>query len=175
MSATKHELESFIATWEMEAKNAVRMLEALPPDKYDYRPDMTGRSLGELAWHLAEIDAYMTFGVESGSFDLTSKPPNLERPREIKAILPGYRRIHEDAVVRVNKLKPSDLDRKLKFFNGEMMRVGDILWGALLHHLIHHRGQLALMNRLAGGRTPGIYGPNREETAAMRAAAQAKA
>ena len=34
-------------------------------------------------------------------------------------------------------------------------------------HGIHHRGQLSLMCRLAGG--PGLYGPNREKTAAMRA------
>ncbi len=175
MSATKHELESFITTWEMEAKNAILMLEALPPDKYDYRPDMSGRSLGELAWHLAELDGYITHGIENGSLDAASKPPNIERPREVKGLAPGYRRVHEDAVARVNKLKPADLDRRIKFFNGDMMRVGDMLWGALLHHHIHHRGQLGLMNRLAGGRTPGLYGPNREETAAMRAAAQAKA
>jgi len=35
-------------------------------------------------------------------------------------------------------------------------------------HEIHHRGQLSLMCRLAGGTPSGIYGPNREETAAMR-------
>ena len=174
MATSKHELEQFIATWDMEAKNTLRMLESLPADKYDYRPDMSGRSLGELAWHLAETDAYMTYCIEVGGFDLGKKPPNIERPREVKALAPGYARVHGDAMARVSKLKPSDFDRKMKFFTGEEMRVGDILWGALLHHLIHHRGQLCLMNRLAGGKSPGLYGPNREETAAMRAAAQAK-
>ena len=174
MPASKHEFEQFLATWEMEAKNTLRMLESLPADQYDYRPDMSGRSLGELAWHLAETDGYMTYGLETGSFDFGMKPPNLDRPREVKALAPGYARVHEEAVARVSKLKPADFDRKLKFFTGEEMRIGDILWGALLHHLIHHRGQLCLMNRLAGGKSPGLYGPNREETAAMRAAAQAK-
>jgi uncharacterized damage-inducible protein DinB len=41
----------------------------------------------------------------------------------------------------------------------------------IILHSVHHRGQLALMCRLAGGHTPGLYGPNREETAAMRAQA----
>jgi uncharacterized damage-inducible protein DinB len=39
---------------------------------------------------------------------------------------------------------------------------------------VHHRGQLALMCRLAGGQAPGLYGPNREEMAAMRAKASAQ-
>jgi len=50
------------------------------------------------------------------------------------------------------------------------MRSGDILWFVLLHHQIHHRGQLVLLCRLAGGEAPGLYGPNREAMAAMRAA-----
>jgi uncharacterized damage-inducible protein DinB len=38
-----------------------------------------------------------------------------------------------------------------------------------LFHLIHHRAQLSLINRMAGGKSPGMYGPNREEMAAMMA------
>jgi len=53
------------------------------------------------------------------------------------------------------------------------MSIRDILWGAVFAHGIHHRGQLSLMCRLAGGAAPGLYGPNREEMAAMRAGARA--
>ncbi len=35
-------------------------------------------------------------------------------------------------------------------------------WDAIVVHGIHHRGQLTLMCRLAGGQAPGLYGPNRE-------------
>jgi uncharacterized damage-inducible protein DinB len=48
------------------------------------------------------------------------------------------------------------------------MVLRDILWGAILMHLVHHRGQLSLTCRLAGGTPPGIYGPNREEMTAMQ-------
>jgi uncharacterized damage-inducible protein DinB len=51
------------------------------------------------------------------------------------------------------------------------MPIRDILWGMIISHGIHHRGQLTLMCRLAGGQAPGLYGPNREESAAMRAGA----
>jgi uncharacterized damage-inducible protein DinB len=165
-----NELEMFLSAWEREAANTVKLLKALPPSQYDFRPDAGGRSLGELAWHLAEGDAYMSFIVERGEFTTHEKPPNIERPRTIEALAPGYERVHREAVARIRKLMPIDFDRAIPFFGGPMT-IRDILWQAIIAHGIHHRGQLSLMCRLAGGATPGLYGPNREETAAMRASA----
>jgi uncharacterized damage-inducible protein DinB len=166
MSST--ELQKFIDEWEMEAARTTALLRTLPANQYDFRPDAGGRSLGELAWHLAEIDAYMTVGVAAGTFDFSAKIPGLERPRNVEALAPGYERIHREAVARVRHLTADDVQRVIPFIGDRKMRVGDILWRVILHHLIHHRGQLALMNRMAGGKTPGLFGPNREEMAAMR-------
>jgi uncharacterized damage-inducible protein DinB len=164
-----NELETFMKTWERETEGTLKLLRALPPTQYDFRPDADGRSLGELAWHLAEGDAYMSYGVENGGFDMGAKPPNIERPRTVEALAPGFERIHKDAVARIQKLKVEDLDRSIPFFGGRVVTIRHILWDSIIAHGIHHRGQLALMCRLAGGQCPGLYGPNREETAAMRA------
>jgi uncharacterized damage-inducible protein DinB len=91
----------------------------------------------------------------------------MKRPREVRQLAPGYRQIHEDAVARLAGLDPGQLDQELPFAD-RRMTLRDILWGAMLMHLVHHRGQLSLMCRLAGGTPPGIYGPNREEMAAMQ-------
>jgi uncharacterized damage-inducible protein DinB len=171
MEDSMNELETFLSTWDREAESTVKLLRSLPASQYEFRPDAAGRSLGELAWHLAECDAYMSYGIEKGGFAMESRPPNIERPRTVDALAPGYERIHREAAARIRKLKPEDLDRSVTFFTGQPMRVRDILWGATLMHAIHHRGQLALMCRLAGGTPPGIYGPTREEMAAMRAKA----
>jgi uncharacterized damage-inducible protein DinB len=165
-----NELEMFLDSWDREAANTVKVLEALPPAQYDFRPDAGGRSLGELAWHLAEGDAYISYGIERGEFTMNAKPPDIERPRTVEALAPGYERVHRDAVARIRKLKPEDLDRTIPFFVGAMT-IREMLWSAIMAHGIHHRGQLTLMCRLAGGQAPGLYGPNREEMAAMRAGA----
>lgn len=165
------ELERFLALWDTEAEKTASLMRALSADQYDFRPDAGGRSIGEMAWHLAEGDAYNSFGIESGGFDPGMKPPGITRPRTVAELAPGYERIHADAKARIRKLRPEDMERKIKYFDGNEMSIVDILWNGLLLHLVHHRGQLAMLCRLAGGVSPGMYGPNREEMAALRAAA----
>jgi uncharacterized damage-inducible protein DinB len=170
--AAMNELDRFRAVWEMEAGLTIELLEALPDGQYDFRPDPGGRSLGELAWHLSEIEGYISYGVKEGAVTFQPGPPNLQRPREVRLLAPGYRRVHEEAAARLAGLTEDRLDREIPFADRRML-LRHILWGAMLSHLIHHRGQLSLMCRLAGGTPPGIYGPNREETAARQQRMQA--
>jgi len=163
------ELQMFLGVWDAEAQKTLTLLRALPAGQYDFRPDPGGRSLGELAWHLAEADAYVSYGIEQGTFARGTKPPGIERPKSIEALAPGYERVHADAVPRVRRLAPEDLDRQLTYFDGRTLSIRDLLWSAMLFHNIHHRGQLSVLCRLAGGTAPGMYGPNREERARLRA------
>lgn len=169
---SRNELERLIDLWDREAEKTVKLMRALPQTQYDFRPDAGGRSLGELAWHLAEGDAYMSLMIEIGEFRMDARPPNIERPRSIDALPSAYERVHGEAVARLRKLTPEDLDRQIPFFSGPTT-IREIVWGSIIAHGAHHRGQLSLMCRLAGGQTPGLYGPNREESAAMRAGAPA--
>jgi uncharacterized damage-inducible protein DinB len=164
------ELDTFLQTWDGEAKKTLALLRALPADSYDFRPDTGGRSVGELAWHLAEGDAYTSQLVEKGSLDPSVRLPGLERPREVAALAPGYERVHAEAVERVRRLTADDLGRRVRYFDGSERPIASILWEGILFHHIHHRGQLSVLCRLAGGASPGCFGPNREETAAMKAA-----
>jgi uncharacterized damage-inducible protein DinB len=38
----------------------------------------------------------------------------------------------------------------------------DFLW-MILHDQIHHRGQMTVYSRIAGGTVPSIYGPSADE------------
>jgi uncharacterized damage-inducible protein DinB len=168
------EVTRFLNVWEQETQKTIGLLKCLPHDQYDFRPDAGGRSLGELAWHLAESDAYITHGIERGQFDFGVKPAGIERPKKVEELAPAFERIHRDAVERVKRLKPEDLDRPLSFFALGEMPIRDLLWNLVLMHNIHHRGQLVLMCRLAGGTPTGVFGPTREQMAAMKAGAAAR-
>ena len=164
-----NEVDTFRTAWNAEAQDTLRLLETLPTDQYDFRPDPKGRSIGEMAWHLSEIDACLSFGIALRQFRFEDEPPDLRRPREIKLLAPGYRRVHEQAVARLESLRDDQLEDSVTYFDGRRLTIRHVLWSELLHHLIHHRAQLVLLCRMAGGTPPGLYGPNREEMQAIRA------
>ena len=170
----KNELDHFFDTWDWEARGTANVLRAIPSDQYDFRPDPGSRSMGELAWHFAEIDGYFSRFVADGKMDWGTKYPGMERPRTVEALAPGYEKIHAEAVERLRSLKPEDLDRKMEFFDGQMLSIRQLLQGPILRHAIHHRGQLTIMLRMVGAVVPSVYGPNREQTVEMKAAAAAK-
>lgn len=64
----KDELRTFREIWERESAKTKSLLESLPRDAYDFRPDPEGRSLGEMAWHVAEPEAHGSFAIERGGF-----------------------------------------------------------------------------------------------------------
>jgi len=164
------EIDSFLETWDAEARRTADVLRHLPADKYDFRADPKGRSIGELAWHLAELDGYIPHGIHRGSLATGEKPEGIARPRTIAELAPGYESIHRAASDKLRSMGDLDFDRAIPFFDGKPLPIRRLLWDAMIHHSIHHRGQLVLMTRLAGGTPPGLFGPTREETEAMKAA-----
>jgi uncharacterized damage-inducible protein DinB len=168
----QNELEYFLTQWARETSGTVALLSALPPNQYDFRPDAGGRSIGELAWHLAEVDAYTTLGIARGEFRFDVKPPHIARPGTVQELAPAFRLVHEDALARVAQLDAADMDRAITYADGSLWTVRDLLWRKLLLHAIHHRGQLMQLCRLAGGVPPALFGRRREETL-LRAAASA--
>lgn len=157
-----NELILFIDLWDAEAVKTINLFRALPLDGYDFRPDPDARSLGEMAWHIAEVDGYGPWSIEQGGFSRESRPPGLERPRAIEELAPAYERVHRDAIERVRKLTPDDLDRAIPFVNGQPITIRHVLWTFMLLHQIHHRGQLVLLMRNAGGTPVPMYGWTRE-------------
>ena len=166
----KTELTAFLTEWERETRGTRLLLHGLPTDSYDFTVDPQGRTLGQLAWHLAEAEAYASLGVAQRKFEFAVKPAHIERPRTIEALAPAFEIVHAEAFKRVAQLDPAHLDQKMQYVDGSQWTLAQLLWNKLLFHLMHHRGQLVLLARLAGGKTPQLHGKTRDQATTRRVA-----
>jgi uncharacterized damage-inducible protein DinB len=95
----------------------------------------------------------------------------IEKCHSVKALTDAYKKYSDELV---NSIKTNWTDANLqeeKNMYGETWKNGYTLQ-VLYVHQIHHRGQLTVLMRLAGLKVPGVYGPSKEEWAAMGMAAQ---
>jgi len=98
-----NELEMFLAAWDREAASTVKLLRSLPATQYDFKPDPGGRSLGELAWHLAEE-------LGNGTKKKKKKKKDGDEPERIRRVT--FNEITKRAVEEAFE-HPRDIDQNL--------------------------------------------------------------
>jgi uncharacterized damage-inducible protein DinB len=145
------------------------IIEAIPGDKGDYRPDGVARSALELAWHIAATEMRFMDALAAGEFDLSPSP----LPGSIKnsGDLAGW--YADNFEQRSEKLKKLSNEQLLKMvdFRGMFQLPAVMYLGLLLHHTVHHRGQLSTYLRPMGAKVPSIYGESYDAAEARKAAA----
>lgn len=158
-------MKAFLADWKHEAESTEKVLAALTDASLAQRVGPDDRTLGRIAWHVAATIPEM---MSLTGLPLTHLP---ERPPAKAAeILAAYRGASTAFVAAVSsKWKDADL-AVLDEMYGEKWPRGMTLAG-LVHHQIHHRGQMTVLMRQAGLRVPGVYGPAREDWPSMGMAA----
>ena len=152
------ERNSFFEIWDREAPKFDSVMDALPTDRLDYRPDPRSRSAAELVAHLAREQEMLTQMMNEGKIDYRDPVP--EDFGEMRAL---WKKSTRELRERLKNLDDDGWNRPVKFFmNGKQINetsTHEMLWGFLLD-MVHHRGQLSTYIRPMGGRVPSIYGPS---------------
>lgn len=146
------------------------IIEAIPLDKGDYRPDAISKSAMELAWHIIATEMRFMDAVPAGAFDFTPRP----RPDSIKNSADLSAWYGENFDLRCGKLTDLSSEQLLKIvdFRGMFQLPAVMYLNFLLHHTIHHRGQLSMYLRPVGAKVPSIYGESYDAAEARKAAQQ---
>lgn len=156
--------EFFAKRWASEHTAFVRVMQALPNEKLDYRPHPRSRSAAELVWLLTLEEAAGNELIDTGQIDWKEPPP--PAPPSLDEMIGAYQRHHGDLGARLNRVDDALWERKAKFIvNGQSVMedtVGEFFWISLLD-AIHHRGQLSAYIRPMGGKVPSIYGPSADD------------
>jgi uncharacterized damage-inducible protein DinB len=143
------------------------VIEAMPIDKGDYRPDPVAKSALELAWHIVGAEHRFMVAVINGAFDFT----NTGMPADLKTsadVARWYAETFSKDIDRLSALGPDELLKSVDFRGIFQLPAVLYLHTAQIHS-IHHRGQLSTFLRPMGGKVPAIYGESYDSAQAKRA------
>jgi uncharacterized damage-inducible protein DinB len=143
------------------------VIAAIPLDKGDYRPDEISRPALELAWHITATEMRFLDAIAAGAFDLSPRPLP-DTVRNSADLVSWYVANFEPRVDALAKLSPAQLT-KIVDFRGMFQLPAVMYLGFILHHSVHHRGQLSMYLRPMGAKVPAIYGESYDSAAARKA------
>jgi uncharacterized damage-inducible protein DinB len=146
------------------------VIEAIPQNQGDYRPDGISKSAMDLAWHIAVTEMRFMDALPAGEFDFSARP----RPDSIANsadLAIWYAENFEPRFEKISKLSSEQL-LKIVDFRGFFQLPAVMYLNFVLHHSIHHRGQLSMYLRPMGAKVPAIYGESFDSAEARKAAQQ---
>jgi uncharacterized damage-inducible protein DinB len=158
--------DGLLADFDHEMGTTRKLLDRLSDDRFSWKPHEKSMTLGGLATHLANIPYWGELILNHPSIDLATIPPNQEEKRSRAAVLADF----DDKVRRTRELL-DQTDAQLGA-PWTLTRGGQEMFTAprvaafrsfVLHHIIHHRGQLSVYLRLNDVPVPAIYGPSADE------------
>lgn len=160
-------IEDFQKAWAYEVEMTTKALTNLTDASLSQKVTEDGRTLGFIGWHLA-----ITNGEMLGLVGLTIDAPAVDSacPANAAEIAAVYERSGKSLGEEVGKNWTDETLLIEDEMYGETWSRGMTLF-YLIAHQAHHRGQMTVLMRQAGVPVPGVYGPSKEEWAAMGAPA----
>lgn len=147
-----------------EMNTTLRVMRAFPADQAHFQPHPRSGSAHQL-FNTFGIEQGVALGAVNGTLDLASAF-SAPRAETLAGAIEAFERNAGAVVAAARAASPAAWRRPQPFFTGPK-QVGQLPAGAIasmmLWDQIHHRGQLSVYLRMAGGSVPSIYGPSADE------------
>lgn len=156
--------DALIAEIKHEAAATRRLLQAVPEDKFDWKPHEKSMTAGRLAAHVAEIPVWVNRSLEAVEFDFATAPTQRNTYAGTAALLDVFEQRLAAALAVLENASDDALNQKYTVRRGaqtmfELPRKV-LIRNFALNHQVHHRGQLSVYLRLLDIPVPGMYGPS---------------
>ncbi|HEV2985039.1 MAG TPA: DinB family protein [Vicinamibacterales bacterium] len=158
--------DGLLADFDHEMGTTRKLLERLPDDRLVWKPHVKSMSLGGLATHLGNIPHWAGTILNETSFDLAAAPPHLQEKTSRADILAAFDQVCAQTRAWMDKTDAEYVSPwTLKRSGQEVFTVPRVaaFRSFVLHHIIHHRGQLSVYLRLNDVPVPAMYGPSADE------------
>jgi len=140
--------EGYDGEWGHVSRQLIALAEAIPADKYSWRPAPGVRSVSEIFMHIAQANFYL-LSVTGPKMPQDMAKDDLEETVTSKpAVIADLKRSLDAVKTARSQLKPGDLERKVKI-EGKTVTV-DGMYLRIIVHDNEHMGQLIAYARLNG-------------------------
>jgi uncharacterized damage-inducible protein DinB len=140
--------EGYDGEWAHVSQQLIALAEAIPAEKYSWRPAPGVRSVSEVFMHIALANFYL-LSVTGPKMPADMTSENLEKTVTKKAdVISWLKRSLEAVKTARAQLKPGDLERKVKI-DGKTVTV-DGMYLRIIIHDNEHMGQLIAYARVNG-------------------------
>jgi uncharacterized damage-inducible protein DinB len=140
--------EGYDGEWTHVSRQLIELAEAIPADKYSWRPAPGVRSVSEVFMHIAMANFYL-LSVTGPKLPADLKSADMEKTVTKKADVIEWLKRSLDAVKTARAhLKPGDLERKVNI-HGKTVPV-DGMYLRIIVHANEHMGQLVAYARMNG-------------------------
>lgn len=158
-------IKDFLRIWEYEADMTGKVLKTLTDGSLNQKVTADGRSLGFIGWHITQTLPEMLSLV---GLKIDGPEQAESCPAEARVIAATYENAAASVAEQVKVNWNDETLRQTDQMYGETWARGFTLL-CLITHQAHHRGQMTVLMRQAGLPVPGVYGPSKEEWAAIGA------
>ncbi len=155
--------QQYLDTLRAEYPITLKVLRALPRDKGEFRPHPKSASARELAFTLVG-DQGMVAAAVKGELRMGEWPKMPDASYD--ALVQMFEKSCRDLISLLESTPDTRLSETTEFMTApkqtSQIPISQLAWMALCDQ-IHHRGQLSVYVRMAGGLVPSIYGPSADE------------
>lgn len=155
--------QEFLGRLGREHGVTLKVMRAFPSHEAGFQPHPRSQPAKKLMWTFVQEQALAIAALDGTLGQAGSMGTE---PDTVVEVIEAYDAGVRQVVERLTGAADADLSRTVKFYVGPG-QMGDIplmdfLWMMLMDS-IHHRGQLSVYVRMAGGLVPSIYGPSADE------------
>jgi uncharacterized damage-inducible protein DinB len=153
----------FLDVYKREHATTMKVLRAFPADRGDFKPHDRSNSALQLAWTFV-IENNISIAALNGPLKLGGGFP--PAPPLLADAIAAYESSAKELIATLERTPDSRLGETIQFPTGAKSMgefpVIEFLWFMQMD-AVHHRGQLSVYVRMAGGKVPSIYGPSADE------------
>ncbi len=142
-----------------EFSTTIKVMRAFPEDRLEFTPHERSsnarRVMSTFVFEMYLIESYV-FGekIDRSVFQTYA-------PAKLSALIEDFEKASSQVLSRMEKMTEDDMKKTVEFA-GTTSAAGDFMLFMLLDQ-IHHRGQMSVYIRLAGGKVPSVYGPSADD------------